>query len=56
MEGKGKDALKSISITPQEEALLEFFRKELQYGEARVVVKNGQPVNAWQTLKNVKFD
>jgi len=45
-----------IALTLQEKSLLEFFRNELKYGEARVIVKNGQPVNVWHALKNVKLD
>ena len=44
------------TLTIQEEKLLEFFRNDLQYGEARVIVKDGQPVNVWIAYKNVKLD
>jgi len=49
---KGKEMLVSL----QEEKLLLFFRNELKYGEARIIVKDGQPVNIWRTLKNIKLD
>jgi len=47
---------KITQLSIEEENLLLFFRQDLKYGEARVIVKNGQPVNAWYVLKNVKLD
>ncbi len=51
-----KEKAREMLVSPQEEKLIRFFRQELQYGEAKVVVKNGQPVNIWIALKNVKLD
>ncbi len=52
---KGGQLIKR-DITTQEEKLLNFFRDELQYGEARVVIKDGQPVFVRKAYRDVKLD
>lgn len=48
--------LRITSLYPEEERLLRFFRFELEYGEAKVTVKNGIPVFVSHTVKDVKLD
>ncbi len=47
-----------IEIDTLTKAQLSFlkFCKELGYGRIRVTIKNGEPVLASQTLKDIKFD
>jgi hypothetical protein len=56
MERMGKGKEHEMILSTQEVKLLEFFRNELQYGEAKVIVKEGHPVHVWYALKNVKLD
>ena len=43
-------------VTPEERRLLDFFRDELQFGEAHVVVRKGIPVYVKHALREVKLD
>jgi hypothetical protein len=45
-----------IELTAQERRLLEFFRNQLQYGEACVIVRKGQPVFVKQVIQEIKLD
>jgi len=46
----------AVPLTLQEERLLSFFRNELKYGEAQVIVRNGQPVFVRIAYRDVKLD
>lgn len=53
------ESVKSVTwweISLQERKLLEFFRNQLQYGEAHVIVKKGQPVFVKQAIQEIKLD
>ncbi len=52
---KGGDVIQQ-DISCQEAKLLDFFRHQLQYGEARVIVKDGQPVFVRIAFRDVKLD
>ena len=43
-------------VTPEERRLLDFFRDELQFGEAHVIVKKGRPVYVKHTIRELKLD
>lgn len=43
-------------VTPEERRLLDFFRDELQFGEAHVIVKKGQPVYVRYAIRELKLD
>jgi hypothetical protein len=43
-------------VTPEERRLLDFFRDELQFGEAHVVVRKGIPVYVKHALREIKLD
>lgn len=56
---KGVTKTESVTwweISLQERKLLEFFRNQLQYGEAHVIVKKGQPVFVKQAIQEIKLD
>ena len=52
----GFEPSKQEELRPEEKRLLDFFRKELQYGEVIVIVKRGLPVFIRQAIKEVKLD
>lgn len=43
-------------VTPEERKLLDYFRDELQFGEAKVTVRRGLPVFVRVAFKDVKLD
>ena len=43
-------------VTPEERRLLDFFRDDLQFGEAHVVVRKGIPVYVKHALREIKLD
>jgi len=45
-----------MKVTPEERRLLNFFRSELKYGEAHVIVKKGNPVFVKQAIMEIKLD
>ncbi len=47
---------KWADLSLQERTLLHFFRNELKYGEAQVIVRNGYPVFVRIAYKDVKLD
>ncbi len=52
-----KTAAKKVSIllSPQEMKLITFLR-EMQYGKAEVIVKNGLPIRAENIRESIIFD
>ena len=50
------DCALSRPVTPEERRLLDFFRDELQFGEAHVVVRKGIPVYVKHALREIKLD
>lgn len=47
---------KEQPLSAQEKNLLHFFRNELKYGEATVIIRNGQPVFVRVAYRDVKLD
>jgi len=45
-----------MKVTLEERRLLDFFRNELKFGEATVIVKRGAPVFVKQAIKEIKLD
>jgi len=43
-------------LAPEEGKLLDFFRNELEYGEATVTVRRGLPVFVRVAMREVKLD
>ncbi len=44
------------TLAPEERKLLDFFRDELIYGEAKVTVRRGLPVFVRVAMRDVKLD
>ena len=55
-EGKPLQRERGRVLTKQQEKLLDFFENDLQYGEAQVIIKNGQPVFVRVAYRDVKLD
>lgn len=53
---KSQEKKPAVPLTLQEERLLSFFRNELKYGEAQVIVRNGQPVFVRIAYRDIKLD
>jgi len=43
-------------LAPEERRLLDYFREELKYGEAMVIVRNGLPKFVKVATKDIKLD
>lgn len=50
------DKNQSYTTYPEERKLLDFFRNELVYGEATVIVRKGKPVFVQIARRDVKLD